>query len=415
MALADETGASGRLAGMERHRYDDISLDSLKARPGAKWHAFPADVLPLWVAEMDFPLAEPIKDAVRASLAADDLGYPDRYGPPGLREAVVERLGSRYGLVVAPEHVEMLSSTSAGFGLAARAVAGPGDEVLLLTPLYPPFKHAIETVGRVPVEVEMVRGEDGYAIDFAALEAAVTPATRIMMLCSPHNPVGKVFTRAELTQLADFAERHNLWVVSDELHADLLFDGEHVAFATVSDSAAQRTLTLYGPTKAFNIPGLRISFAVSANAGLLKRVKAAGSGLAPSPNSLGMAATLAAYRDGGPWLADTVAYLRGNRDHVVSFVRERLPNVRMHAPAATYLAWLDMRATDLGETPGKALAERAKVGLNEGSSFGKGGAGCVRLNFATSRAILSEALERMASVISSGTQSATSASTAPRD
>lgn len=390
---------------MEHHRYDDISLDTLKARPGAKWRTFPADVLPLWIAEMDFPLAEPIKAAVRSRLDADDLGYPaaaaypTAAGLPGLREAVVERLAARYGLAATPDQVEMLSSTSAGFGLAARAVAGPGDEVLLLTPLYPPFKHAIETVGRVPVEVELVRGDDGYTIDFAALEAAVTPATRIMMLCSPHNPIGKVFTRAELTQLADFAQRHNLWVVSDELHADLLFDGEHVAFATVSESAAQRTLTLYGPTKAFNIPGLRISFAVSANAGLLKRVKAAGSGLAPSPNSLGMAATVAAYREGGPWLTDTLEYLRGNRDYLMNFVRERLPEVGVHTPAATYLAWLDMRRTAVGETPGKTLAERAKVGLNEGSSFGKGGAGFVRLNFATSRAILSEALERIASVV----------------
>lgn len=390
---------------MEHHRYDDVSLDKLKARPGAKWRTFAADVLPLWIAEMDYPLAQPIKDAIAARLDADDLGYPAAAAYPtaagllGLREAVVERLASRYGLRVAPEQIEMLSSTSAGFGLAARAVAGPGDEVLLLTPLYPPFKHAIETVGRVPVEVELVRGDDGYTIDFAALEAAVTPATRIIMLCSPHNPIGKVFTRSEVEQLADFARRHNLWVVSDELHADLLFDGKHVAFATVSDDAARRTVTLYGPTKAFNIPGLRISFAASANAGLLKRMKAASEGLAPSPNSLAMAATVAAYRDGGAWLDDTLSYLKGNRDYVVSFVRERLPQVGVHVPAATYLAWLDMRRTGLGDTPGKALMEQAKVGLNEGSSFGKGGAGFVRLNFATSRAILSEAMERIAAVL----------------
>lgn len=384
---------------MTHHPFDDISLDSLRARPGAKWRHFPADVLPLWVAEMDFPLAEPIKAAIEERLRADDLGYTYVGGVPGLREAVAERLGSRYGYAVKPEEVELLPTTGTGLGLAANAFAGPGDEVLLLTPLYPPFKNAVQKAGRVPVEVELVRQADGYAVDMAALEAAVTPATRMLMLCSPHNPVGKVFSRAELQTLADFAARHNLWVVSDELHADLSFEGEHVPFASLSDDAAARTITLYGPTKAFNIPGMRISFAVSSSAALLKRLMAAGTGLVPAPNVLAMAATVGAYRGGDAWLSGTLDYLRGNRDIVVSFVRERLPHVGVHSPAATYLAWLDMRGTDLGPAPAKALAERAKVGLNEGSDFGLGGAGFVRLNFATTRPLLREALGRVAAAV----------------
>ncbi len=388
---------------MTHDRYDDLSLTALKARPGAKWRYFPPDVLPLWVAEMDFPLADAIKDAIAASLEADDLCYPVAKGIPDLREAVAERLTVKHGLKLQAENVEPLATTGTGLNLAARAFAGPGDEVLLLTPLYPPFKNAVETAGRVPVEVELRREADGYVIDFAALEAAVTPATRMLMLCSPHNPIGKVFTRAELEGLADFALRHNLWVVSDDLHADLLFDGKHLPIASLSPEIAARTITLYGPTKAFNIPGLKISFAASNNPSLVTRLTAVGRGLVPGPNVLAQVATVAAYRHGDAWLADTLAYLRGNRDLFVSYVREHLPQVAVHVPAATYLGWLDMRATGLGDKPGEALAERAKVGLNEGADFGAGGTGFVRLNFATSRAILQEALERMAATINQRT------------
>lgn len=384
---------------MDHHPYDDVSLEALRARPGAKWRHYPEDVLPLWVAEMDFPLADAVKDAIRARLATDDLGYPLSAGVPGLKEAVAERLKAKHGLVLDPERVELLPTTGSGLALAARAFAGPGDEVLLLTPLYPPFRRAVEVAGRVPAEVEMLRGEEGYAIDWAALEAAVTPATRLLMLCSPHNPVGKVFTREELEGLAAFALRHGLWVVSDDLHADLLFDGEHVPIASLSPEIGARTLTLYGPTKAFNFPGLKISFAASANEAMTKRLLAAGTGLVPQPNVLAQAATVGAYRHGDGWLGETLAYLRGNRDLVIEYVRSELPGVGVHVPAGTYLAWLDLRGAGLGDKPAAALAERAKVGLNEGTEFGRGGEGFARLNFATSRPLLRTALARLASVI----------------
>jgi len=384
---------------MTHHPYDDVSLEALRARPGAKWQFFPGDVLPLWVAEMDFPIAESVKEAIAANLSANDLGYTLRAGVPGVREAVAERLTEKHGLALQADQVALLPTTGTGLNLAARAFAGPGDEVLLLTPLYPPFKNAVQNAGRVPVEVELLRGDDGYSIDLAALEAAVTPASRLLMLCNPHNPVGKVFTREELERLADFALRHNLWIVSDDLHADLLFDGKHVPIASLSPEIGARTVTLYGPTKAFNIPGLEISFAASANPGLLERLNAVGKGLVPAPNVLAQVATVGAYRGGAEWLAYTLDYLRGNRELVVNFVRDALIDVGIHVPAATYLAWLDLRAKGLGDEPAAALAERAKVGLNEGADFGLGGAGFVRLNFATSRPILRLALERLATVL----------------
>ena len=383
---------------MASHPYDRVSLEHLRARPGAKWKYYPEDVLPLWVAEMDFPLAEAVKDAIRERLDADDLGYPMPDGVPGLREAVVARFAERFDVTFAPERVALVGTTGTSLALAARAFAGPGDEVLLLTPLYPPFKRAVETAGRSPVEVELALGPNGYTIDFDALEAAVTPATRMLMVCNPHNPVGRVFTQDEVEGLASFALRHNLWVVSDDLHADLIFEGRHRPIAGVSDAIAQRTVTLYGPTKAFNVPGLKISFALSANPAMLERMTKAGAGLTVGPNVAAQAATLGAYRHGQTWLEDTLAYLSGNRARVTEVVAG-LPNVVYHPPQGTYLAWLDLRATELGDAPAKALVERAKLGLNEGADFGPGGAGFVRLNFATTRAVLDEALERLAAAL----------------
>lgn len=257
----------------------------------------------------------------------------------------------------------------------------------------------METAGRTPVEVELVNGEDGYSIDFAALEKAVTPRTSMLMLCSPHNPVGKVFTRDELTGLADLAQRHGLTIVSDELHADLVLEGRHIPVASLSPEVAARTVTLYGPTKAFNIPGLKISFAISSNHELLEKLNASGEGLSVPPNILAQSATLGAYSGGEQWLREVLDYVRGNRDHLLQRVARTMPKVKVHKPTATYLAWLDLRAFDLGPDVAKTLAERAKVGLNDGASFGAGGAGFVRFNFGTTRAVLDEALSRLEKVL----------------
>ncbi len=380
---------------MDPHRFDEISLAALRARPGAKWQHYDADVLPLWVAEMDFPLAPPIKRAIEGLLARDDFGYPQFTGLPGLREAVNARLKARYAYATEPDQVMLLGSTGAGINLSVHAFTQPGDEVLLLTPLYPPFKQAVERAHRVAVEVEMIRGADQYEIDFAALERAVTPKTRLLMLCSPHNPVGRVFTRQELEGLADLAQRHDLVISSDDLHADILMEGKHIPIATLSPEVAERTVTLYGPTKAFNIPGLKITFAISSNPEIIKKLETAGAGIATGPNVAAQNAALAAYTDGDEWLNEALDYLRGNRDWLVSELREKLPQIPVHLPQGTYLAWLDLRGCGLGDTPAAELLERAKVALNEGSSFGPGGDGFARLNFATSRPILAEAVRRL--------------------
>jgi len=381
------------------NRFRPLSVPELRARECAKWRHYPADVLPLWVAEMDFALADAIKEAIKAHVDSDDLGYPPPNGMPGLRETVAERFERRYGVAFPLDGVASLGSTVDGMVLGCRAFTEPGDEVLLLTPLYPPFKRVVVENGRVPVEVELVRGEERYGLDMDAVRAAVTPRTRMLMLCNPHNPIGIMYTREELEALAALVLEHDLWVVSDELHADISYGGTHVPFASLGPDVAARTVTLYGPTKAFNFPGLGISFVLTGGPEVLERLEKASGGKHSRPTRLAEAAALAAYRSCDDWLEQALAYLRANRDRVVGFVNAELPGASAHAPEATYLAWLDLRAAGLGDRPAERLAELAKVGLNEGAEFGAGGAGFARLNFATCHDVLEEALSRLAAAL----------------
>ncbi len=376
-----------------------LSLVELRQRECAKWRHYPEDVLPLWVAEMDFALAPVIKDAIKAHVDTDDLGYPKGGGAPGLREAVAERLLTRYGASFPVDGISSTGSTVAGMAYACRAYAEPGDEVLLLTPLYPPFKRVVLETERVPVEVELVRREDRYEIDMDALRAAVSPRTRLLMLCNPHNPIGLMYTRAELQGLAELALEHDLMVVSDELHADLNYGGEHVPFASLGPEVAARTVTLYGPTKAFNIPGLGISFMLTDGPESTEKLTSKTGGIHSWPNRLAEVAALAAYQYADDWLSSALVHLRRNRDRVVEFVRSSLPGAAVHVPEATYLAWLDLRGTGLGDKPAERLLELARVGLNEGADFGLGGAGFVRINYATCDDVLEEALGRLASAL----------------
>ena len=253
----------------------------------------------------------------------------------------------------------------------------------------------MEKTGRVPVYNPFVHDGAHWRIDFEALEALVTPATRLFMLCNPQNPTGRVFTRGELERLADFVLKHRLWVVSDELHSDLVYEGfEHIPFASLGEEIAERTVTLFGPTKTFNIAGLKIGFLASQNKALLERVKGTGFGLVGAPNVVAQTATIAAYAEGDAWLNETLSYLKANRDYVADFVKRELPGVEHTAPEGTYLAWLDFRNLGL-ENPEAFLLEEAKVALNDGSWFGPGGEGFVRLNFATSRHIVRQTLERI--------------------
>jgi cysteine-S-conjugate beta-lyase len=383
-----------------KHPFDALTLETLQDKRCMKWQYYPKGVIPLWVADMDFPIADSIKKALHDFIDSDNIGYPERNGVPGLKETVAQRLQTRYNWKVAPEHIHHMSGIISGIYLASLACVSEGEEVILQTPLYPPFSMAVKDTKRVSVNNPLVWNGQGWEMDFDQLESLVTPATRMMMLCNPHNPTGRVFTRQELEKLADFALRHRLWILSDELHADLTYDQTHIPIASISPEIAQRTITLYGPTKAFNLAGLHIGFMISENTKLLERATHMVGYMLGFPNVPAQVATLAAYTTAEDWLIDTKNYLRGNRDFIYDFLAAEIPDIKHAKPQGTYLSWLDFR--ELGLNGDKAggelftfLSETAKVGLNDGPLYGPGGQGFSRINFASSRNILEEAMIRI--------------------
>lgn len=363
-----------------------------------KWNHYPRDVIPMWVADMDMPHAQVITEAVMRRMTENRIGYPG-YGGKRLAEALVARLSDRHGLHGLPAGNAIFMSCVPGLHATARALASPGDAIVVQTPLYGPFLDAISTARLQRQDNPLVPGPNGYEIDFDHLESVITPATKVLMVCNPHNPTGRVWRRAELERLADVVLRHRLWLVSDELHNELVFDGPYIPFASLSHELAMRTITLTGPAKTFNTAGLSTGITISHNEALISRVRAITHGLVSGyPNVLSEAAWLAAITtpEGDAWHQATLADLRANRDQLTAFLHDHAPRVAYHPSEGTYLAWLDVRAYDWGkEKPGDYLLEHAKVGLSDGLGYSPTGAGHVRLNFATTRPVLDEALSRL--------------------
>ena len=373
-----------------------LSLEALRARQSSKWTVYPPDVLPAWVADMDYALAPPLQAAIEARVAGQDLGYPRMYGPSGLAEVFAARAARKYGSQVDPARVEFLSDVVQGLYLALLALTEAGDGVLVQTPIYPPFLHAVAETGRRLVDCPLAVGPQGFTVDFDSLDAACDAGVRVLMLCHPHNPSGRAFTRGELEGFAALVRRHDLLVVSDEIHADLVLDErQHIPFATLGEDIAARTLTLTSASKAFNIAGLCLATAVFGSQALQTRFARLPGHVRGGRSTLGMAAAHAAWTAGDAWLDAVKRQLRANRDRVAAFVAERWPAVRHFPPEATYLSWLDCRGLELGEEPYRFFLREAKVALSDGPTFGAPGQGCTRLNFATSPEILEEILSRL--------------------
>jgi cystathionine beta-lyase len=297
-----------------------------------------------------------------------------------------------------------------GFNLVTHALAQQPGAVLVQTPVYPPFLSAAKHAAMQRQDALLVPDAAGvYHVDWEAFEAAITPETRLFILCNPHNPVGRVFTPAELARMAEICLRHGVQICSDEIHCDLLFDGrQHTPIAALDPEIARHTVTLMAPSKTYNLAGLEGSFAIIQDRALREQVQAAGKGLVGWVNLMALVATEAAYRDGQDWLDQVLAYLQANRDFVSQTVAADLPGVKVAPAEGTYLAWLDCRGRDLPQPPGKFFLEKAKVALNEGATFGAGGAGFVRLNFGCPRATLTEALARMAEALASSSLASSS-------
>jgi len=358
-----------------------------------KWSQYPQDVLPMWVADMDFPVAEPIVQALKNRLEHPLLGYS--VAQDSLRQTLVAHLARHYDWVIQPEDLVFLPGVEPGVNMALNTLVPPGSGVLVQTPNYSPLLHAAANWKLPRVDLPFHVDANGhYPTDIAALNNALLQS-RALLLSNPHNPLGKVFERDELRAIGEARVQHDVLIISDEIHADILFDGRrHTPIASLSPEIAARSVTLMSASKAWNIAGMKTAFAVVQNAGLRERFNAGRLGLVDSVNALGLEATQAAYRDGADWLAQVNAYLQDNRDYLAHALQTRLPGIRMHLPQSTYLAWLDCTALDI-QHPQQFFLNEAKVALSCGLEFGDDCGQFVRLNFGCPRPMLEEALARM--------------------
>ncbi len=367
-----------------------------------KWSRYDADVLPMWIADMDFPSPAPIVQALRERADHGVFGYPagimgEPNELPEFRRLIVDRLRDRYGWQVQPEDLVFIPGVILAFNLACHALAAPGGGVLVQTPVYPPILDAPQNANMRRHDAMLARDADGaYAIDWDVFESAITPETRLFILCNPHNPAGRVFRRDELERMAEICLRRGVVTCSDEIHCDLLYTGQrHIPIASLDPEIARNTITLIAPTKTFNLAGLQCSIAIVPNPELRQKYQEARKGLVAWVNVMGLLAAQVAYREGQDWLDQLLAYLEANRDYLYDYVQSEMPGVTMARPEATYLAWLDCRQAGIDGNACEFFLQKARVALVDGAMFGPGGEGFLRLNFGCSRALLAEALERM--------------------
>jgi cysteine-S-conjugate beta-lyase len=379
-----------------------LSVDQLRARRGGKWTKYPADVIPAFVADMDFKVAPAVQAAVTRFTDTQDYGYGQMRDTAPLFEAFAEWMMRRHGWQPNPTLTHANADVIQGLVATIVAFSQPGDGIIVQTPIYPPFLRFIDGSGRRVVENPLVDDGKRFVVDVEGLQRVGAQASMIL-LCNPHNPTGRVFDRAELEGIAAVASEHHLTIVADEIHADLLYSGAmHIPMETIA-SASERTVTLTSATKSFNIPGLRTSITHFGSQELKEKFETVVSErLLGAPNRLGVAATIAAWREAEEWLEDLMSYLDRNRMRVFEWaVRANLPH---RLPESTFLAWIDCRrlALPTGLTPHQHFLEQAKVALSDGSEFGGPGAGHVRLNFGTSAEILEEILGRLGAALDSG-------------
>ena len=397
--LTRAAGAGKASADTMKHAFDFDTVPERRGTDSQKWQRYAGrDVLPLWVADMDFPAPPPVIEALHRRVDHGVFGYARPVA--STTEAVVEALWRRHGWRVEPDWIVWLPGLVVGLNVTALACAEGGDEVLTLSPVYPPFSSAPRNSARVPVGVPWVREAGGWGIDWDALAAAVTPRTRLFLLCNPHNPLARVCRRAELERLAEFCARHRLILCSDEIHCDLILDPAlpHVPSASLGAEAAARTITLMAPSKTFNVPGLGTSLAIIPDAALRRRFERAAAGIVAEVTCLGFSACEAAYRDGEPWRQALLDYLRGNRDFLLAQLARDFPGITVEGPVeATYLLW--MNVAGLGLPSPAAHFEAHGVGLSDGAPFGSPPGRHLRLNFGCPRATLEEALRRMRAAV----------------
>ncbi|MEO5710837.1 MAG: aminotransferase class I/II-fold pyridoxal phosphate-dependent enzyme [Nocardioidaceae bacterium] len=378
------------------HPFDDITLEQLRFTGGLKWSQHP-DAIGSFVAEADFGTAPVVLEAMHHSLDLGQLGYLPEALRVGLSEAFSRFARTSYGWEVDPDRVRPLADVVAGLTSAIQFFSAPGAPVIVPTPAYMPFFTVPPWLGREVIEVPMARDGDRFVYDLDALDAAYRAGGSLLVLCNPHNPIGRVLDRDEMVAVSQVVERHGGRVFSDEIHAPLVYDGRvHVPYATVSDATAAHAVTAVSASKAWNLPGLKCAQLVLSNDADAERWAEVGFMAEHGAANLGVVANTAAYDAGGPWLADLVSYLDAQRRLLGDLLAEHLPEVGYRPPEGTYLAWLDCRRLGLGDHPAEFFLEHAGVALTDGSACGQAGAGFVRLNFATPAPVLEQTVRQLA-------------------
>jgi cystathionine beta-lyase len=369
-----------------------------------KWMWYPKDVLPMWVADMDFPAPKPILNTLHKALDQGVLGY--ELPSMALKETVAARMDRLYGWKIEPETVVAVTGIVSGVSVAARVICTSKKGVLVQTPVYNEFHEIKNNVGIPQLDAPLLKHVNGnilsYEIDWGIFEKQVKKAG-MFLLCNPHNPLGIIFSRKDLLKMAELCIKNNVLIVSDEIHSELLLDdNKFTPMAKLSVEIAKHTITLIAPSKTFNVPGLFCGFAIITDKNLRERYEKEVSHLRLHVSSAGLFAARTAFSgqcDG--WLKELRRYLTGNRNFLVEYVTEYMPEVRLTIPDATYLGWLDFTQTGIVGSPFDFFLKNAKVAVSEGRIFGKKGEGHIRLNFGTSRKLLEQGLERMRKAIRS--------------
>ncbi|WP_159949732.1 PatB family C-S lyase [Rhizobium sp. 18065] len=379
--------------------FDFDTVHDRKHTGSKKWALYGDDILPMWIADMDFAAPPPVIDAMKKRMDHPFFGYC--LPQDEVRSRIVADMDEKYGWQIAADDIIFLPGVEAGFNMALNSELEAGEGLLIQTPIYNPILTAHKHWGLTSVEAPLMPSQAGYVIDEQALESGFA-RSKAFLFCNPHNPTGKVFTATELALIADACIRHDLLLISDEIHCELVFDGrKHIPIASLSPEIARRTVTLMSASKTYNIAGLKTSFAVIQDPALRQRVNAARSGLVDSVNVFGLQATLAAYESADEWRRQLIAYLEGNRDYLQAEIARRFPKIRMIAAESTYLAWLDCSALDLADAPQRFFLDKGKVAFSAGSDFGADYGQYLRINFGCPRSLITEGLERMEAALKS--------------
>ncbi len=379
---------------IERKNTESSKWDNVKTLFGHE------DVLPLWVADMDFASPQPVVDALIERAKHPIYGYTRT--PSGLVPAVVDRMEKRFGWKIDPSWIIFTPDVVAAVNAAVRALSGPGGKVIVQSPAYPPFWSSVTNSKSTSIVNELKLVDGHYEIDFDDLEACfAAPDARAMILCSPHNPVGRVWTRDELLRIGHLASRYKVPVISDEIHGELIFKGKrHFSFGSLGEEFAANSITSMAPSKTFNLAGLHAAVTIIPDEGLRARFNEARAGVMGSVGLFGLIGMEAAFRYGDEWLGQALEYIEGNRDYAIDYFRTRIPSIKPVMPEGTYLLWLDCRALGLSPVELRAFFNsKARVGLNDGPSFGQGGEGFQRMNLGCPRNTLTEALRRIEAAV----------------